>query len=270
MLLVGDAAHPISVFHDRLLRTNDGTGPGVKARPHVQLHGVGLRDLDGARVHHAGTGAGELEHFRIGDPSQEPGRWHEAGIGRVDAAHVGEDLAGLRLQGGGQRHGGGVGSTPPKRGHVHLRPHPLEAGHHDDPSVGELALDPRRRQADDARPGVPPVGLDAGLEAEQRHSRDAQLVQRHRHEGGRDALTGGEQLVQLAGGGIFRHPGGQAEQPVGRVAHRADHDDDVVSRPLAGGHPPSRPLDPSRGTQGAAAELLDEDWPGHGLRQRRQ
>ena len=35
VLLMRDAPHTISVFHDRLLRTNDGTRPGVKARSHM-------------------------------------------------------------------------------------------------------------------------------------------------------------------------------------------------------------------------------------------
>ena len=177
---------------------------------------------------------------------RQPRRWHEAWVGGVDAAHVSEDLAGLRLERGGERDRRRVGAAPTKSGHVHLLADPLEPGHHDHPPAAELAFDPSWRKAHDARPSVPPVGLDAGLEAEQRDRRHAELIQGHRHQWCRDALTCREQLVQLARRRISGHPGGKIDQAVGRVAHGADHDDEVVPRALAGGDALRRSLDPSR------------------------
>jgi len=131
---------------------------------------------------------------------------HESWIRGVDAAHVGEDLAGLRLERGGKRHSRRVRATASQRRHLHLVAHALEAGHDHHIPGGELPLDPSRRQPDDARLRVAPVGLDAGLKSEQRHRWDTELGERHRHQRRGDAFPGGEQQVELARSRVFRHP----------------------------------------------------------------
>ena len=77
------------------------------------------------------------------------------------------------------------------------------------------------------------VGEDAGLRAGQRHGGHAQVEQRHRQHRDRDLLAGREQhvdLTQVRGAGDLR---GEAEQLVGRVAHRGD--DDAHRGSVAGG-----------------------------------
>jgi len=119
-------------------------------------------------MHHPRARAGQLEHLGVGDVPQQPRVRHESRIGSVDAADVGEDLTGLRFERRRKRYGRRVRATASKRGHFHISsPMPLEAGHDDDPPGGQLALDPPRGQADDARLRMALVGLDAGLKSEE-------------------------------------------------------------------------------------------------------
>ena len=71
----------------------------------------------------------------------------------------------------------------------------------------------------------------------------AEVADGHRQQRHRDALTGGEEHVELATGRKRGDLLGQLEQLVGGVAHRGDDDDDLMTR-LGGGHDPLRyPLD---------------------------
>ena len=74
----------------------------------------------------------------------------------------------------------------------------------------------------------------------------AELGDRHREQGHRDPLAGGQQHVELARRRQRRHLLGEVEQLVGRVAHRRDDDDDVVARPLGVDDPLGDPLDAGR------------------------
>ena len=68
------------------------------------------------------------------------------------------------------------------------------------------------------------VGDHAGLAAGERPRLDAEVVDRHRQQGHRDALAGGEQHVELAGRRHRRHLLGEVDQLVGGVTHgRHDH-----------------------------------------------
>jgi len=73
------------------------------------------------------------------------------------------------------------------------------------------------------------VGDDAGLAAGEADRIAAQLSNRHRQQRHRDALAGGQQHVELAPIGIGRDLLRELEELVGRVAHRRNHHDDVVS-----------------------------------------
>src|SRR5207253_11054041 len=95
VLFVRDAADAISVLHDRLLRTNDGTRAGVEARPNMELHRECLGDLHGPWMHDPSTGAGQLEHLGVGDAREQSSGRHEAWSGRIDASNVGEDFTAL-------------------------------------------------------------------------------------------------------------------------------------------------------------------------------
>ena len=64
------------------------------------------------------------------------------------------------------------------------------------------------------------IRLDASLRTRQRNRLKAHVVDRHRHEGARDALARRQQHVHLA---TIRHGRdliGQLDQPIRRLAHR--------------------------------------------------
>ena len=118
------------------------------------------------------------------------------------------------------------------------------------------------RDVDDPRLAVAAGGDDAGL----RPGEGARLVavrgdgdrqQRHR-----DALAGGEQHVELAAGRVVGDLAGLVEQFVGGVAHRGDHDDDVVTVLLRADDPLGDTLHVLCGRDGGTAVLLDDE--GHG------
>ena len=75
-------------------------------------------ELDGAQVQHAGPGRRHLEHLLVRHLVQEAGLGHDARVGRVDASHVGVDLADVGREGGGHGHRRRVGGTPSERGDV--------------------------------------------------------------------------------------------------------------------------------------------------------
>ena len=162
----------------------------MKARSDVELHRERLGDLDGPRMDDASSGAGQLEHLGVGDARQQSRGRHETRIGGVDPPHVREDFASLGLECRRDRDGRRVRSAAPECRDLHLVAHSLEAGHDDDSPGGELALDPFRGEADNARLCVAAVGLDPGLESQQRHRRHAELVERHGDERRRNPLTG--------------------------------------------------------------------------------
>lgn len=83
-------------------------------------------------MEHLGPQAGQLQHFIEGDLLQLPGPLDVAGVGSVDAVHIGIDLAEICLQGCGQGHGGGVRPSPSQGGDVTILVDPLEAGDNDD------------------------------------------------------------------------------------------------------------------------------------------
>jgi hypothetical protein len=124
----------------------------------------------------------------------------------------------------------------PERGHVALHRHPLEAGHHRHAAVVQGLPQPVGPDLHDLGPGVDGVGDDAGLAAGVRGGVDAEVGQRHAQQGHRDALAGAEQHVDLAGRLDGADVGRQPDQLVGRLAHGADHDHDVVSGTPGAGH----------------------------------
>ena len=76
-------------------------------------------------------------------------------------------------------------------------------------------------------------------------------------------LAGREQDVELARVGFVGDRGGEAEQLVGRVAHRRDDDDEVVAGGALARDPPGDALDAVGVGDGRAAELLDDEGGRH-------
>ena len=139
----------------------------------------------------------------------------------------------------------------------------LEAGHDDHLAGVELLVDAGRIHGGDPGLAVAAVGRDAGLGAGQADRRDAERVEGHRQERGALVLAGREEHVELARVRLVGDRGGQGEELVGRVAHRADDDDELrAGCPLAG-DPPGDALDPVRPGDRRAAELLDDEGGCH-------
>src|SRR5690606_34076894 len=99
-----------------------------------------LRELDGAQLHDLGARPGELHEFVVGDFLQLPGGGDDARVGGVDAVHIGEDLAEIRLEGGGEGDGGKVGPAAAEGGDLALGGLALEAGDDDDVAGVEQAV----------------------------------------------------------------------------------------------------------------------------------
>ena len=79
-------------------------------------------------------------------------------------------------------------------------------------------------------------------------------------------LAGREQDVELARIGLVGDRRGEAEQLVGRVAHRRHDDDEVVAGRALAGDPPGDAPDPVGVGERRATELLDDEGGGHRAR----
>ena len=164
---------------------------------------------------------------------------------------------------GRQRDRGRVAPAAPERRDLVVgggaRALALEAGDDDDLAGRQLRVDAARLDAGDARPAVATVGRDAGLRPGQADRRDAEAVERHRQEGRALVLAGREQDVELARVGLVGDGRGEAEQLVGRVAHRGHDDDEVAPGGTLARDPTGDPLDAVGVGDGRATELLDDE-----------
>ena len=125
--------------------------------------------------------------------------------------------------------------------------------------------DATRADVHDPRLAMRRVSDDPRLRGSERNRAPAEIHDRHREESDRDALSGGQEHVQLARRRNTRDLGGKPEQLVGRVAHRRRDDADA---PVCGGIDDASRyrLDPLGAPEGAAAVLLNDE--GYGIRSR--
>ena len=109
--------HTFHIFCNLL---DHSAGHRVQAGEHLQLHIVFLGQLQlyAAVVQHLGAQARQLEHLVKGDLGQLAGVAHLAGVGGVDAFHIGVDLAPVGVQGGRDGHRAGVRAAAPQGGDV--------------------------------------------------------------------------------------------------------------------------------------------------------
>ena len=225
---VRDAAYQY-LLHDLVLIDHEGALSVAEARQHLHRHPVLHSHLDGAGLQHPGAQRGHLQHLLVGDPIKFPRSRHDPRIGRVDAVHVGIDIAAFGRQRRGQRHRGGIGAAPAQGGHPVARRDALKSGHHRDLPLAEAALDLAHIEAPNAGRAVDVVALDRQLPAEPRTRRYADVLQGHGEEAGGDLLAGRDHHVVLAqvlqGRGLAR----PVVEPVGGVGHRRDHDRDLVA-----------------------------------------
>ena len=115
--VVGDAGDH-DVFHAVVLPRHERARVRLERRADVDRHAELLGELDGAGLQHLGAEARHLEHLVVGHARELPRVRHDVGIGGVDAVDVGEDLAHVRLEGGGERDAGEVRAAAAERGDV--------------------------------------------------------------------------------------------------------------------------------------------------------
>ena len=224
----------------------------------MQRHPEAAGVLHGAQVEDLGAVGGQLQGLLAGEGLDALGGGDDAGVGGEQAVDVGVDLADVGVEGRGQGDRGRVGAAAPQSGGVLDLVDALEAGDDGDRAGLDGAGHALGQHADDGGLAVLGVGEDACLGAGVGARRDAELGDGHGEQGHGDALTGGQQDVHLAGGGVGGQGGGLVEELVGRVPHRGDDDNNRVAG-LAGGD--DAPCDaPHRVdvADGRAAVLLDD------------
>ena len=194
-------------------------------------------------MHHAGAEAGQLQHFVVADAADAAGLGHDARIGRIDAIHVGVNLAGIGPQHGGQGHGRRVAAAAAERRDVEIVVDALKAGGDDDVAVVERLSQPRRLDRLDAGLAIAGVGLHADLRPGQADRLVPQRMNGNRHQGHAHLLARREQHVHLAGRRLIGDLRRQLQQIIGRVAHRADDHHHLVALLLRANRPPGRPQD---------------------------
>ena len=204
-------------------------------------------------------GGGHLEHLLEGDPRDPVRRRHDTRVGGEDPRDVGVDLAHVRLEGSGERDGCRVRAAPAEGGHVPLARDALEPGHDRDDALGERLAEPVSPHLQDASLGVGGVGDDARLAARERGGRHAELGERHAQKGHRDPLARGKQHVELTARPHTAHVLGEADEPVGGLAHGAYDDNHVLAAAARAGDVVRHGPDTVGVADRRAAELLHNE-----------
>jgi hypothetical protein len=225
-------------------------------------HVVVSGEFDGAQSKHPAPGCGDLEHLLERDAMQLAGRRHDARVGGEHPGDVGVDLAPVRPEGRCQCHRRRVGAASAERRDVASRGNTLETRHHRHRARRQGLTDAFAPHLDDAGFGVEVVGDDAGLAAGERRRRYVPLGECHADQCHRDALAGGPQHVHLTSGDDLGDLVGEVEKLVGRLAHGAHDDDDVVAGAFGAGDVVGDGLDPIGVCHRGATVFLHDE--GHG------
>ncbi len=112
--VVGQAANLVPLLHERVL-LDERAGGVLERAEDLDDDVVDPAELDCPGLHDLGALVGELEHLLVADDVELAGHRDEARIGSVDAADVGEDLAAVRAEAGGQGDRGRVAAAPAER-----------------------------------------------------------------------------------------------------------------------------------------------------------
>ena len=180
---------------------------------------------------------------------------HHLGVGGIDPLYICIDPARVRADGCGQRHGGGVRTSPADGGDVTAVIQALESGHHGYLSLGQGGLHALGIHFED--PGVPVMGsgMYPRLPAAQGQGRTAQFLQLHGHQRHGHLLAAGKQHVFFPGVGRGRDLPCFFDQFIGGIPLGGHHHRHLVPRRPLPGNQLGRPADVRRGSQGRAAEF---------------
>ena len=135
----GDAADQ-HAFHVVVL-LDPGSLVLLERRADVQRHARPARHLDRAGLQHLRAGRRQLEHLVVGDAVDLARVGDDPRVGRVDAVHVGVDLADVGADRAGHRHRGQVRAAAAERRDLVLARQALEPRQDHDVAGVERLLD---------------------------------------------------------------------------------------------------------------------------------
>ena len=165
--VVGQAADLVALLHERVLLDERARRVLERAQD-LDDDVVDPAELDGPDLHDLGALVGEFEHLLVADDGELAGVGDEPRVGGVDAPDVGEDLAAVGLERGGQGDRGRVAAAAAQgrdllvaHGAAALWPWNPATMTTLPPSIS--CADASRLDAGDAGPAVRAVGRDAGL-----------------------------------------------------------------------------------------------------------
>ena len=219
--------HTFHVFCNLL---DHRTGHGIQAGEHLQLHIILLRQLHAAVVQHLCAQRCQFQHLVKGDLLQLTGVAHLARVGRVNAFHIGKDLAAVCVQGCCNGNCAGVGAAAAQSGDVVQLVQPLEASHNNNTVALQLRGDTLGLQTADACLGVGAVGAEACLPAGQADGMAAQLVQRHGQQRNADLLAGSQQHIHFTSRRVVGDLPSLGDQVIGGIALSGHHHNYVIAR----------------------------------------
>ena len=219
--------HTFHVFCNLL---DHRTGHGIQAGEHLQLHIILFGQLHAAVVQHLCTQRCQLQHLVKGDLIQLAGVAHLARVGRVNAFHIGKDLAAVCVQGCCNGNSAGVGAAAAQSGDVIHLVQALEARHNDHTVALQLRRDALCLQAGDARLGIGAVGAEASLPAGQADGMAAQLIQCHGQQRNADLLAAGQQHIHFTGRRVVGDLPSLGDQVIGGIALSGHHHYYVIAR----------------------------------------
>ena len=235
-----------------------GAGVVIEAGTDGEADTELLGELDGAALHDFGAEAGQFQHFVVRDLVQLPGGGNDARIGRVDAVHVGVDLAQVGLESGGQSDGREGGTTAAERRDLPFGSLPLEAGHDDHVAAIEHLMNLLGGDVGDLGLGMDAVRVDAGLRSGQGNRRNVEGMQGHGGQGDGGLFAGGQENVHFSFAGQRHDLLGQLDQAVGHTAHGGDDHDDLIAFGAMTGNAGGDIFDPIGVADGGATIFLND------------
>ena len=213
-------------------------------------------------MHDFGAGRGHFQHFVIGDFGKFAGVFDDPRIASVNAIHIGEDLANIGLERGGDGDGGEVGTATAERVDHAVRGDTLETGDNEGFPLIKESAHQGGIHVEDAAAGVGAGGVDARLAAGDGGGVHTLLLEGHGDECDRLLLAGGQQHIEFALARVFRKLLGHLDETIGDAGHRGNHGDNLIALVAGAFHPGGDIADSVESADGGAAVFLNDE--GHG------